>query len=192
MALSCFRMPTPVSITGRSSSITNCFASAIIPVIHPTAEEVSEALAILALNADDLRCAYCGDVSTEWDHLRPLIVGQRPTGYVSEIKNLVPACGKCNQSKGNKPWRDWIESNAPRSPKARGLDGMQDRITRLEAYERWGSPRKIDFEDVLGSDLWAEHWKNWSAVIAELRKAQEFAKRLQSQIAASTLENSAA
>src|SRR6185312_1558907 len=135
-----------VSITGRSSSITNCFASAIIPVIHPTAEEVSEALAILGLSADDLRCAYCGDPSTEWDHLRPLIMGQRPTGYVSEIRNLVPACSKCNQSKGNKPWRVWIQSNAPRSPKARGLPGIEDRVARLETFERWGLPRKIDFE----------------------------------------------
>jgi hypothetical protein len=90
-------MPTAVSITGRSSSITNCFASAIIPVSYPTAEEVVKALTILGLSAEDLRCAYCGDASTEWDHLRPLIVNQRPTGYVSEIKNLVPACGKCNE-----------------------------------------------------------------------------------------------
>lgn len=192
MSLSCFRMPTALSITGRSSSITNCFASAIIPVIYPRAEQVSEALAILGLKADDLRCSYCGDVSTEWDHLRPLIVGQRPTGYVSEIKNLVPACGKCNQSKGNKPWRNWIESSAPRSPKARGVEGLEDRIVRLERYELWGSPRKIDFEKVLGSDLWTEHWNNWSAVIAELRKAQELARRLQSQIVASALKHSAA
>lgn len=184
MPIGCFKMPTAVSITGRSSSITNCFASAIIPVIHPTAGEVSEALTILGLSADDLRCAYCGDPSTEWDHLRPLIVGQRPTGYVSEIRNLVPACGKCNQSKGNKPWRAWIQSNAPRSPKARGLPGLEERVVRLEAFERAGSPLKIDFEAVLGSDQWAQHWNNWNAVIGELRRAQEFAKRLQSQIAA--------
>jgi hypothetical protein len=176
-------MPTAVSIAGRSSSITNCFASAIIPVIKPTAEEVSEALSILDLRADDLRCAYCGDPNTEWDHLRPLIVGQRPTGYISEIQNLVPACSKCNQSKGNKPWREWMRSKAPQSPQARGVPGIEERIARLEAFERWGSPRRIDFEKVLGSELWLQHWNNWSAVIAELRKAQEFAKNLQSQLA---------
>lgn len=184
MGLNCFRMPTAGSIAGRSSSITNCFASSIIPVIHPTASEVAQALRILGLSADDLRCVYCGDPSTEWDHLRPLIVAQRPTGYISEIKNLVPACGKCNQSKGNKPWRAWIQSNAPRSPKARGLLELEERIGRLEAFENWGTPRKIDFETVLGSNQWARHWHNWNAVIDELRKAQEFAKGLQVQIAA--------
>ena len=65
---------------------------------------------------------------------------------------------------------------------------MQDRVDRLESYERWGSPRKIDFEKVLGTELWAEHWSNWSAIIAELRKAQELAKRLQLKIAADAME----
>jgi 5-methylcytosine-specific restriction endonuclease McrA len=116
-----FQMPTPVSIMGRSSSITNSFINAIIPVVLPTEDELREALSILQMSADDLRCAYCGDRSTEWDHLRPLVVNQRPTGYISEIGNLVPACGKCNQSKGNKPWRSWMEGTAPQSPKTRGV-----------------------------------------------------------------------
>jgi predicted RNase H-like nuclease len=89
----CFMMPRPVKITGRTSSITNAFVNGVFPCRHPNAEEVTEALRILEPNADDLRCAYCGDRASEWDHLRPLIAGKRPTGYISEIANLVPACG---------------------------------------------------------------------------------------------------
>ncbi len=107
MTLAHFKMPKPVKISGRSSSITNSFVNAIIPVIVPTEPEVAKALEILGMG-DRPVCSYCGDPFTEWDHLRPLIVDKKPTGYISEIHNLVPACGKCNQSKGNKHWRTWM------------------------------------------------------------------------------------
>lgn len=100
--LSVFAMPTMMKITGRTSTITNAFVSTIISAIQPTEAEVSEALEILGLNPNDLQCAYCGDRSTEWDHLRPLVRAKKPTGYISEIANLVPSCGKCKQSKGAK------------------------------------------------------------------------------------------
>ncbi len=99
-----FRMPTPMKITGRSSSITNSFVTSIIPTIVPTEQQVKEALAVLGMDKDTFECAYCGDTASEWDHLRPLVLKKEPTGYISEIHNLVPSCGKCNQSKGNKSW----------------------------------------------------------------------------------------
>lgn len=121
---SVFSMPTPMTIKSRISSVTNAFASAIIPVIRPTDDEVREALQLLGMSVDSVSCAYCGDPHTEWDHLRPTIKDQRPTGYISEIRNLVPACGKCNQSKGNKNWREWMLSDAPFSPKTRSVEDI--------------------------------------------------------------------
>jgi hypothetical protein len=91
-----FQMPSVQTMVSRKSSITNAFVSAIIPVIPPTHGEIEEALRILGMEAHDARCAFCGDKASEWDHLRPLVVERRPTGYISEIANLVPACGKCN------------------------------------------------------------------------------------------------
>src|SRR5216683_808747 len=114
------KMPSPGNIAGRSSSITNAFFNAIIPIVAPSEEEELEALAILQMDSADIRCAYCGDKSTEWDHLRPIITNQRPTGFITEIANLVPACGKCNQSKGKAHWRSWMQSAARLSPKTRG------------------------------------------------------------------------
>src|SRR5687767_102420 len=96
----CFRMPSVQTMMSRKSSITNAFVNSLIPVIEPSAAEIAEALTILGMTVEDVRCAYCGDVASEWDHLRPLVVGRRPTGFISEIGNLVPSCGKCNQSKG--------------------------------------------------------------------------------------------
>jgi hypothetical protein len=62
-----------MNVTGRSSSITNAFINAIIPVIEPTEAEELEALRILEMNPNDIRCSYCGDKATEWDHLRAII-----------------------------------------------------------------------------------------------------------------------
>jgi len=180
-----FQMPTPVSIIARASSITNSFINTIIPVVPPSDDEVLEALAILGMDPSDPCCAYCGDPPTEWDHLRPLVLNQRPTGYISEIGNLVPACGKCNQSKGNKPWRAWIESNARRSPRARGIADLSDRIERLIAYERWRDVQPIDFAAIVGEEVWAQHWANWRRVLEVMRESQEFAAGVRARIASS-------
>jgi hypothetical protein len=180
---SAFRMPSVQTMVSRKSSITNAFVNALIPVVVPTEEEIEKALSILGMDPSDMRCAYCGDKMTEWDHLRPLVLKQRPTGYISEIANLVPSCGKCNQSKRNKGWRDWIMSKGGRhSPTVRKLD-VRVRIEYLEAYEKWLTPKKIDFEAVLGKDQWEAYWKLWEAVNADLKKCQEVADTLRKKIA---------
>lgn len=176
-----FAMPKPVRITGRSSSITNSFVNGIIPVLWPTVQQVDEALAVLGMDA--AVCAYCGDAATEWDHFRPLVVAQKPTGYISEIHNLVPACGKCNQSKGNKHWREWMVSAARLSPTTRNVADRESRIERLEAFERWGNPTKVDFEELIGVELWTAHWQNHVEILALMRKAEETAEKIRLRVA---------
>ena len=180
--ISVFRMPTPVKITGRSSSVTNSFVNSIIPIVRPEASDVAEALSVLGMTPETIACVYCGDRATEWDHLRPLVIGKKPTGYVSEIANLVPACGKCNQSKGNKPWEQWILSTATLSPKARGVANLAERIERLHAFEQWREPTKVDFETVVGEELWEEHWRNCDALHALMRTSQETADQVQEAV----------
>jgi HNH endonuclease len=181
--LACFRMPTPVRITGRTSTITNSFVNGVIPCIQPTEEELAEALRILAIQPNDLRCAYCGDPSTEWDHLRPIVAKQRPTGYISEIANLVPACGKCNQSKSGAPWRLWISGPARFSPATRGVPDLDERIARLEKYEQWRQPTLFDFAEAAGPELWEQHWANWERMIAFMKEAEEIATMIRHRIA---------
>jgi len=169
-------------MTSRKTSITNAFVSAIIPSIRPSVEDIAEALCILGMDPSDVRCAYCGDRATEWDHLRPLVVKRRPTGFISEIANLVPACGKCNQSKGNKPWREWILGSAKLSPTGRGVSQIADRISRLEGYERWRAPTRVDFESVIAVDAWQHYWSLCERVIQDMRRCQEFADSLRAQV----------
>jgi hypothetical protein len=180
--ISSFLMPNAVKITGRSSSVTNSFVNSIIPVVTPTVDEVTHALGVLGMTPETVVCAYCGDPMTEWDHLRPLVVNKRPTGYISEIANLVPTCGKCNQSKGNKHWEDWIASTAIRSPHARGIGDLNARIERLRAYVAWREPTKVDFEALAGPELWEQHWANCDALHQLMRTSQDTADRIRSAV----------
>lgn len=183
--LKLFRMPTPMKITGRSSSITNSFINSIIPVIKPTNDQIKKALEILGMSYESFQCSYCGSTATEWDHLRPLVVNKLPTGYISEIHNLVPSCGKCNQSKGNKPWSTWIESGAKLSPKSRGIEDLPIRIRRLKEYEKWGIPTVVDFESIVGKEKWQQHWANWETVQSTMRDAQTLANEINRTISES-------
>lgn len=183
--LTLFKMPKPMKITGRSSSITNSFINSIIPVIEPTNEQVKHALYILEMDHDSFQCSYCGAVATEWDHLRPLVMNKKPTGYVSEIHNLVPACGKCNQSKGNKNWRVWMVSNAVLSPKTKGISDIKERMERLDRYENSEEPTKVDFESLVGKEKWDQHWRNWEVVQETMREAQVLATEINKTVAKS-------
>jgi hypothetical protein len=174
-----------MSVNGRSSSITNAFINAIIPIIEPTEEEELQALKILHIDPNDIRCAYCGDKSTEWDHLRPIINNQEPTGYITEIANLVPSCGKCNQSKGKSYWRTWMEGSARLSPKTRGVSDLRERVGRLQKYEDWRKPRKIDFAAVVGPEMWQRHRQNWRDVLELLKKSQSLATEIRAIVAKS-------
>ena len=190
-ALDSFALPNRAKIAGRSSVITHAFASGVIPSIMPTEEEVREALEVLGMDEDRIVCAYCGDTATEWDHLNAIIKDKQPTGYFTEIHNLVPACGKCNQSKRNQPWREWITGPAKLSPKTRGVPDLESRIARLEAYERAFVPRVIDFEAVVGEEEWGKHWANCESIKSLMRDSQvlsdEIASTLQTYAESETL-----
>lgn len=177
-----FKMPKPINITGRTSTITNSFVNSIIPVICPTDDELEKSLTILKLNKEDLRCAYCDDKATEWDHLRPIVAKKRPTGYISEIRNLVPSCGKCNQSKGGKHWKEWIKSNAKLSPLKRKVQNLDEKIVCLEAYEKWGNVKSVDFEKLVESEMWEHHWDNCQNLHTQMKEAQKLAESIRNKI----------
>jgi len=124
------------------------------------------------------RCAYCGDPRTEWDHFRPIVKGRQPTGYITEIANLVPACGKCNQSKGNKNWKEWMLSTAARSPRQRGISDLGERVARLEAYERWREPVRLDYAAIVGPERWSQYQNLLNTAVAHLSEAQKVALEL--------------
>ena len=181
--LKLFKMPKAVKITARASTITNSFVNSIGPVVDPTQEQIFEALMILGMTEDTYQCAYCGDKVSEWDHLRPLVKNKTATGYISEIHNLVPACGPCNQSKSGAYWKDWILGNAKGSPKTRNIADLSDRVKKLEAYEAWKPPTIIDFESIVGADIWSTHWENCARIHSLLKEAQTLADSINRKVA---------
>lgn len=49
------------------------------------------------------RCAYCGGPGTTIDHVVPISAGGR-----DEIQNVLPACKRCNASKGSRKLETWL------------------------------------------------------------------------------------
>ncbi|HWF65407.1 MAG TPA: HNH endonuclease [Rhizomicrobium sp.] len=174
----------PLKITSRTSSITNSFVQAIIPHVPPTADEIKQALAVLGMSPEQQACVYCGTPATDWDHLRPLVRGKRPTGYIDEIRNLVPACGPCNQSKSGAEWRTWMEGAAPGSPKTRGIADLPERIARLHEFERWGNVKPLPLEDLAGTEQWDAHWANLQKIEEQMKTAQVHAVAVRDTIQA--------
>lgn len=171
-----FDLPGSSKITGRKSTITGLFLTSITPCIVPTDADIHEALNVLGMSSGACVCAYCGDRRTEWDHFRAIVKDRKPTGYITEIANLVPSCGKCNQSKGNKPWLEWIRSEVPRSPTKRKIADLEGRIERLNAYEKWREPCFLDFEALLGEEHWKSHMSHLNSVLDLLTLAEKHAE----------------
>jgi hypothetical protein len=75
---------------------------------------------------------------------------------------------------------------APQCPSRRQIANLTDRIARLEAYEHWRSPTKIDFEAILGAEAFADYWRELDRVVTELETSQVMATKLRDRIAAAS------
>lgn len=162
-------------LTSRRSTLTGLFFTSITPYIEPTEAEVDEALTVLGMRRGACVCAYCGDRKSEWDHFRAVVKNRKPTGFITEIANLVPACGKCNQSRGNKDWKVWIQGTAKQSPARRGVADIDERIRRLDEFETWRKPVHIDYARLSAEDHWTRHTMNLERVLAVLEDAEALA-----------------
>lgn len=171
-------MPNGMRIKGRASSMRNVFVAAIVPAAMPSAEEVAKVLDIFGLEPGRLRCSYCGGAASEWDHLRPLVNGGRPTGYPSSIRNLVPACGKCNQSKGNKEWRGWMRGAARWSPATRGTPDLAERERRLAAFEAWARCEPLDIAALVPEEILRRYYRLLDEILAKMEEADAVASEI--------------
>lgn len=179
---SIFNMPKAVTIMGRSSSISNAFVNGIVPAIEPSDEQIKQALKVLGQDENDVRCVYCGDKKTEWDHLYPLIERKKHTGYITEIANLVPACGKCNQSKGNKNWKKWMTSDAKLSPKSRNIPNLNKKIQLIENYDKSFTKRKVNLEELAGKELWKSYEGSYNELLDAMAHTQEIMNKIKKRI----------
>jgi hypothetical protein len=173
-----------LKITSRTSSVTNGFVQAIVPSTEPTDAQIEEALSHLGMTRETIECAYCGARATDWDHLRPLVKGKRPTGFCNEIRNIVPSCGPCNQSKGGQDWRTWLSGDAKGAPRARGIADVE--VTRrselLERYERWGNVARLQLSEIVSAEDWELYWEKLAEIELLMHQTQLLASKMQAEI----------
>ncbi len=75
-------------------------------------------------------CVFCGSADVRrWDHLIPVGLGGDTV-----LGNMVLACSRCDDSKGRRPFDEWMRSDAPFSPASGGVPDLERRIARLKAY----------------------------------------------------------
>lgn len=167
-------------ITGRTTSLAHAFVHAIIP---REVDTLAQTRLYKAVGINERECVYCGALATDKDHLRGLVRAGRPSGYFHTTGNLVPSCGPCNQSKGASDWKQWIRGEAKGSPRRRGIPDVQERVERLEAFER--EVGKVDaasneaLRDIVGPELWDRYWQRFDELKALMTLAQQEAVQIE-------------
>lgn len=177
-----FKLPNATTLSGRKSTIAKSFSDGIAPRLQPTREEHEQFIKFFPKVDGNHKCAYCGDRFEYYEHFRPLVIGTKPTGYGSDIYNLVPSCGNCNQNKGNSNWKEWMDDNrnAGRADKF----AHRKRVDQLKNFEKWGEEKVIfiDYEKVVGSEKWQQYMKDYQTICETLNEMHKLQKEIKSVI----------
>lgn len=95
----------------RKTTINHAFAAAIAPCDEFVESRVREAIVCLGQDPDsDLLCVYCGAAAETWDHAFAIVQDSTFSGYGHRLGNLLPCCKPCNSKKGNKNWKQYLQS----------------------------------------------------------------------------------
>lgn len=178
-------MPSKSDVSARISTINNAFAQSVIPRIL---EEDQEKLKTYyhELGIKEGQCAYClKDRASTGDHLRPLIKDKLPTGYLTNISNIVPCCSECNSSKGGKDFEVWYKSNKNLERlKKIGLTEKQinDRYNTITRYLTKHKQKPLNFKNIVGIADWNEFIKRKKQLEKLLNDDKKFCDKLLDKI----------
>lgn len=157
--ISGLKYPASDNVKSRTSTIARAMASTLAPRIPCSSEMEEEWLRIFGSDDGDLKCAYCGAKATHLDHLHPLIVDTRPTGFGTEPGNLVPCCNSCNQKKRNMEWKEYMNNYC-------NYEGKEERKKKIEELEE--SPLKAIPNERFKEEGFC---KDWDRIYYECVKA---------------------
>ena len=161
----------PYRLLSRSSTVSNAFAQALAPADEFDEAELTRVFQGLGLVGEKgLLCLYCRESATSVDHLNPLVKDSKFTGWGHVLGNLVPACNECNQSKGGRPWREFVVEM--------GMD--QQQVHRVEAYEAQ-APEPVSQDELAAfyPDLIDAYQRLRELSVDSLRTAQSLANEIQ-------------
>ena len=87
-------------------------------------------------------CIYCGSThATRWDHLIPVTEGGDTV-----LGNLVPACGRCDDSKQDRDYIHWLDSPSRHNPTIANPSRRQAVLDAVAAYRAKFHYAPQDFE----------------------------------------------
>lgn len=73
-------------------------------------------------------------------------------------------------------------SDAALFPSSRHIPDIEQRIKCLEDYEQQYVPIKLNFEEIVGKDMWEQHWANCQALHDLMLESQKHSDKLKSII----------
>ena len=119
-------------------------------------------------------CAFCdAKQAPRKDHLVPVI---QCGDFIP--RNVVPACQKCDDSKGQKEYHEWmLNSNSRRSLKARGFTDEQIR-ERIKLIEKWQS----GYKPMTEPELFGDDYPRYQEILQKMEQLCEEAKQLTSTV----------
>ncbi len=127
------------TIMERKSTFSNAFASALAPHDIYIPAVVAQAMRDLGQEAGaELQCVYCGESAATWDHVFNRVIKGEFSGHGHRIRNLVPSCRTCNERKGPKLWREFLETLNP--------SDKDVRILRMEKFLSSADAQPINTE----------------------------------------------
>ena len=119
-------------------------------------------------------CAFCGaKQAPRKDHLVPVF---QCGDFIP--RNVVPACQKCDDSKGQKEYHEWMRnSNSQRSLKARGF--TDEHVgERIKLIEEWQS----GYRPMTEAELFGEDYARYQEILREMERLCEEAKQMTSRV----------
>ena len=75
-----------------------------------------------------------------------------------------------------------LSETATHSPTKLGISDIKARMARLEVFEAWRVPVKLDYETILGPEKWASHMAHLDEILNHMAKAELDAANLRASI----------
>jgi hypothetical protein len=63
-------------------------------------------------------------------------------------------------------------------PTRRGVLDIENRIQKLRTFSTWREPIRVNFEQVVGSALWSQHWTNHQRLVDLMQECQATAAEI--------------
>ena len=136
----------------------------------------------LALKRSNQTARIAGGKYDYLEHFRPLVEKGQPTGYGSDIYNLVPSCSSCNVRKGNMTWQDWMQNE--HNPGVSDEKEHAKRFSTLLEFDSWGKDETafVNYEKLIGSKKWKEYQEGYAEIIKYIEKIHPIQKEIKALV----------